>query len=148
MNSIETSWLLMIGGVALMALEIVAPGVYLLWFGLAALLAGAVDAVFGLGWQTALAAFCLFSIVTVAVGRWLTRTAFDSNDARPVVLNRRASALIGRMAPLHEAIVGGRGTVRIDDTIWRVQGPDAPAGAMVRLVAVEGVGFIVELAET
>ena len=147
MDSIETSWLLLIGGVALMALEIIAPGVYLLWFGLAALLAGAVNAAFGLGWQASLAAFCLFSIVTVIGGRWLTRTAFDSNDARPVVLNRRASALIGRIAPLHEAIVDGRGTVRIDDTIWRVHGPDAPVGTMVRLVAVEGVGFVVEPAE-
>lgn len=147
MNGIETSWLLMIGGVALMALEIVAPGVYLLWFGLAALLAGAVDAAFGLGWQAALAAFCLFSIATVAIGRWLTHTAFDRDDAQPVVLNRRASALIGRIAPLHEAIIGGRGAVRIDDTVWRVHGPDAPAGALVRLVAVEGVGFVVELAE-
>ncbi|MGV2981089.1 NfeD family protein [Camelimonas sp. ID_303_24] len=147
MDGIETSWLLMIGGVALMALEIVAPGVYLLWFGLAALLAGAVDAAFGLGWQAALAAFCLFSIATVAIGRWLTRSAFDRDDDRPVVLNRRASALIGRTAPLHDAIVDGRGTVRIDDTVWRVRGPDAPAGARVRLVAVEGVGFVVEPAE-
>ena len=33
------------------------------------------------------------------------------------------------------------------DTVWRVRGPDAPAGARVRLVAVEGVGFVVEPAE-
>lgn len=144
MNGIETSWLLLIGGLIMMALEIVAPGVYLLWFGLAALLAGALDAALGLGWQTALGAFCVFSILTVALGRWLTRSRFDREDAQPVVLNRRASALVGRVAPLHEAIINGRGAMRIDDTIWRVRGPDAPAGTPMRVLAVDGIGFTVE----
>lgn len=147
MAGIETSWLLLIGGLLLIALEVMAPGVYLLWFGLAALLAGGMDAAFGLGWQASLGLFCVFSIITVGLGRWLTRSTTERNDAAPVVLNSRAGALLGRVAPLHEAIVDGRGAVRIDDTIWRVQGSDAPAGARVRLTAIAGVGFEVQLAE-
>lgn len=146
MDGIATSWLLIIGGLLLMGLEVLAPGVYLLWFGLAALLAGGLAAGLDLGWQAALAAFCGFSIGAVGLGRWLTRTAFDRDDAQPVVLNRRASALIGRTALLHEAIVDGHGAIRIDDTVWRVVGPDAPVGTPVRLVAVDGIGFTVVLA--
>lgn len=148
MDGIQTSWLLLTGGLALMALEVLAPGVYLLWFGLAALLAGGVvaggqAAGFALGWQAALVIFCVFSFLAVGVGRWLTRAGKDREDAQPVVLNSRASALVGRITPLYQPIINGRGAVRIDDTLWSVTGLDAPAGAHVRLVAVEGNGFIV-----
>lgn len=143
MGGLQTSWVLLIGGLVLMGLEVLSPGVYLLWFGLAALLAGGLSAWLDLGWEVALMAFCGFSIVTVLVGRWLTRTAFERDDAQAVVLNRRASALLGRAAPLHEPIANGQGAVRIDDTVWRVYGADAPRGAVVRLTAVQGIGFAV-----
>ena len=35
-------------------------------------------------------------------------------------LNKRADALVGRVFTLEKPIVDGTGTVRIDDTIWRV----------------------------
>ena len=40
---------------------------------------------------------------------------------------RLAQALV----TLEEPIIDGAGTVRIDDTIWRVAGPDTPAGSRV-----------------
>ena len=40
---------------------------------------------------------------------------------------------------LDQAIVGGRGRVRIGDSSWIAEGPDLPAGTRVRVVAVEGV---------
>ena len=43
-------------------------------------------------------------------------------------LNRRADALVGRVFTLEKPIIDGAGTVRIDDTVWRVAGPDTPAG--------------------
>ena len=45
------------------------------------------------------------------------------------LLNRRGEQLIGRIATLTEPIKDGRGRVRIGDTMWRVSGPDLPAGA-------------------
>ena len=50
-------------------------------------------------------------------------------------LNRRGAQLIGRVLVLAEAIEGGRGKVRVGDTLWPVEGPDAPAGAEVRVTA-------------
>ena len=38
------------------------------------------------------------------------------------------------------------GTVRIDDTIWRVAGPDAPAGSRVRVVQADGASLTVAAA--
>ena len=63
-------------------------------------------------------------------------------------LNRRTDALVGREFTLEKPIVDGSGTVRIDDTIWRVAGPDAPAGSRVRVVQADGASLTVAAAES
>ena len=68
-----------------------------------------------------------------------TRKADDAN----AFLNRRAEALVGRVFTLEKPIVDGFGTVRIDDTIWRVAGPDVPAGSRVRVVQADGANLTV-----
>jgi membrane protein implicated in regulation of membrane protease activity len=40
----------------------------------------------------------------------------------------------------------GSGTVRVDDTIWRVSGPDCPAGSKVKVVRADGASLTVETA--
>ena len=49
---------------------------------------------------------------------------------------------------LTEAIVNGRGRLSIDDTVWRIEGPDLPAGTRVTVSAAEGSRLKVKLAET
>jgi membrane protein implicated in regulation of membrane protease activity len=73
--------------------------------------------------------------------------------ARPSVLttdepdlNRRPAQLVGRVVVVEEAIAHGRGKVRVDDTLWPVEGPDAPVGARVRVAAARGAVLVVELA--
>jgi inner membrane protein len=60
------------------------------------------------------------------------------------LLNRRAESYIGRTFTLENPIVDGIGRVRIDDTIWRVSGPDSPAGSQVRIVRAQGPNLFVE----
>ncbi|MBV8838763.1 MAG: NfeD family protein, partial [Alphaproteobacteria bacterium] len=45
---------------------------------------------------------------------------------------------------LEKPIVGGNGTVRIDDTIWRLAGPDAPGGSRVKVVRADAATLVVE----
>ena len=45
------SWIIL--GLVLMGLELVAPGAFLVWLGLAAVLTGLIDWAFGLSWQAA-----------------------------------------------------------------------------------------------
>ena len=61
-------------------------------------------------------------------------------------LNKRADALVGRVFTLEKPIIDGSGTVRIDDTIWRVAGPDAPAGSRVKIVRADGASLVVAVA--
>lgn len=59
-------------------------------------------------------------------------------------LNRRGAQLIGRVLIVEEAIEGGRGKVRIGDTLWPVEGPDLPVGAQVRVAGIRGTALVVE----
>ncbi len=61
-------------------------------------------------------------------------------------LNRRAEGYVGRIFTLDKPIVDGIGTVRIDDTVWRVSGPDCPAGSRVKIARAEGAELSVEAA--
>jgi membrane protein implicated in regulation of membrane protease activity len=55
-----------------------------------------------------------------------------------VGLNERGRRLVGTVVVLTEPIVDGKGSVRIDDTKWRVIGPSLPTGTRVRIVHAEG----------
>lgn len=135
-------WSWFVGGLFLLALEIAAPGAFFLWFGIAAILVGIIDLIFGLSWQVLVSLFLILAIVLLVFGR----RYFAARMAGPVGvrLNARGERLIGHEAVLDEPIVEGRGRIRVDDTTWRVSGADLPTGAHVRVVAVDGALLKVE----
>ena len=143
-------WSWMVLGAVLLALEIVSPGVYLLWLGIAAILTGTLSlqlwgAAFW-GWQVQVLAFLALSIVSVLVGRRLFPTTGTADTDQPL-LNQRDRQLVGRTATLAEPIAEGRGRIRLGDTLWRVTGPDLPAGTRVRVIASENGELKVEATE-
>src|SRR6185369_10691092 len=139
------TWNWLIFGFILMALEMLAPGVFLFWLGLAALLVGLVSFVFSPSWQTQLLMFAVFAIAAVPLWRRFALRSNAASQSNPF-LNKRTDALVGREFTLEKPLVDGSGTVRIDDTIWRVAGPDAPAGSRVRIVQADGASLTVAAA--
>jgi membrane protein implicated in regulation of membrane protease activity len=137
------TWNWLIFGFILMALELMAPGVFLFWFGLAALLVGLVSFAVHPSWQVQLLLFAAFALAAVPIWRRLASSGRVNSNP---FLNRRADALVGRVFTLEKPIVDGSGTVRIDDTIWRVAGPDAPAGSRVKVVQADGANLTVAAA--
>jgi membrane protein implicated in regulation of membrane protease activity len=136
------TWNWLIFGFVLMALELAAPGVFMFWLGLAALLVGLVSFVINPSWQSQLILFSVFAIAAVPLWRRFALKLGAASRSNPF-LNRRTDALVGREFTLEKPIVDGTGTVRIDDTIWRVAGPDAPAGSRVRVVRADGASLTV-----
>jgi membrane protein implicated in regulation of membrane protease activity len=63
-------------------------------------------------------------------------------------LNQRAAQLVGRVLVLAEAIEGGRGRVRVGDTLWQVEGPDLPRGTEVKVAAATATLLQVERVDT
>jgi hypothetical protein len=139
------TWNWLVFGIILMALELVAPGVFLFWLGLAALLVGLLSFVIHPSWQAQILMFAAFAAVAVPLWRRVARSNSAVSKSNPF-LNRRADALIGRVFTLEKPIIDGSGTVRIDDTVWRVAGPDTPAGSRVKIVQADGASLTVAAA--
>jgi len=136
------SWNWLIAGLVVMALELIAPGVFLLWLGLAALLVGVITMFADWIWQVQVIAFAAFSLAAVPLWRRVANQSSENPDS--VFLNRRSDALVGRTFTLDKPIMDGSGTVRVDDTVWRVSGPDSPAGSRVKVVRSDGASLTVE----
>ena len=133
------SWLVL--ALVLAGIEVVAPGTFFIWFGAAALVVGLLALAVALSWQVELVLFVVLSAVAVLVGRRFYGRASKEGDG---FANDRLGRQVGRFAVIDRAIEGGSGHIRLDDTVWRADGPDLPAGARVRITGHRDGRFLVE----
>lgn len=141
----DAHWVWIAVGIFLCAAEAVAPGLFFLWIGVAAIFTGVIVAFVPLSFTWSLLIFAIFCIMSVVLGRRFYGSG-DIDSDQPF-LNRRADSFVGREYVLGEPIKGGKGALNINDTTWRVRGPDMPAGVKVRVTGVEdAVILIVEQA--
>jgi membrane protein implicated in regulation of membrane protease activity len=131
------AWTWLIVGVALLALEIAAPGAFFLWFGLAAIVVGVLALLVAVPWQAQIILFVVLAALIVIVGRRYFASR-SGNETVTVGLNERGRRLVGTIVVLTEPIVDGKGRIRVGDTTWRVIGPNLPSGSRVRIVHAEG----------
>ena len=139
-------WHWWIFGFALLGAEMVLPtGFFLIWIGAAALLVGTLAWLIpALSWDVQLLLFGALSVASFFVWRRYRPAAFTSDQP---TLNRRGHSYVGRTFTLGAPIADGVGKLHVDDSQWRITGPDAAAGAKVRVVAADGNTLKVELAE-
>ncbi|MCU4178763.1 NfeD family protein [Bosea sp. BH3] len=137
------SWAIL--GLLLIGAEMLAPGIFLIWLGLAALLTGLVVGLSGIGWQAAMLVFAALAVACVIAGRLLTRHRGEEPDAA-TGLNDRGRQLVGKVFRLEATMTGGEGRIRVGDSSWRITGPELLAGSEVRVVRVEGATLVVEKA--
>lgn len=136
------TWNWLIAGLVLLGIELLAPGVFMLWLGIAAIAVGLISFGIDWSWQAQVIAFAVLSLAMVPLWRkFAVRPRAGADNA---FLNRRAEELVGREFTLDKPIVGGVGAVRIDDTVWRVTGPDCAAGSRVRIVRAQGASLMAE----
>ncbi len=136
-------WQWWVIGIVLGILEVFVSGTVLIWFGAAAIVVGLVLLVVpSLPWQ---AQFTLFSVLAVsslfAWRAYVRRHPDTEGDPR---LNRRGEQMVGRRLTLEAPIVNGFGQVNVDDSRWKVRGPDLPAGTRIHVVSVDGTVLVVE----
>jgi membrane protein implicated in regulation of membrane protease activity len=141
-------WSWWVAGLALLALELAMPGMFLVWFGAGALATGLLSLLFWghafWPWQAQFLAFAAFSVVAILLGRKLVRS--DAARSDEPLLNRRTESLVGRTAILEDAISEGRGRIKLDGTFWPVIGPDLTAGTRVKVVSANKNDLTVDLA--
>jgi len=142
-ESLDT-WNWFIAGGLLFVLELLAPGTFMMWFGIAALLVGTISLFVDWTWEAQFVAFAVFAVAAIPLWRRFALVV-GATDNR--YLNRRIEALVGRVFTLEKPIADGIGTIRVDDTVWRVRGPETPAGSRVKIVRADGAQLVVERVE-
>jgi membrane protein implicated in regulation of membrane protease activity len=138
-------WSWWVFGAILLLLELLLPGVFFMWLGIAALLVGVIDIFADLSWQVEVAIFALISVLSLI----FLRPHFKDRIGRSANpnLNQRMYDSVGKRYVLDQAIVNGSGKVRIDDTLWVVTGADRPRGEWIKVTGVDGLKLIVEAAD-
>lgn len=143
---VVTHWHWLALAVVLLILEVTVPAFFFLWMGIGAALVGIILYFFPeLSWKGQLLWFSGFSLLSIGAWHGLLRKRPTPTD-QPM-LNRRGSQYIGRVFNLDAPIENGIGKVRVDDTHWKVRGPEMPQGGKVRVTGVDGVILVVEAVE-
>ena len=132
----------MIAATILFVLELVAPGIFFIWFGVAAAVTGLIVFRYDITWQWQLIWFCGLSFASAFLAyKFLRQHPLETDQP---LLNDRAAQLIGQNFDLVDPIVNGRGSIHSGDTIWRVEGPELPKGARIKVVGADGTLLQVE----
>jgi len=126
----------------LLILELILPSFFFLWLGIAAAATGFVLLVLpSMPMEVQLVIFSVASVIAVLAWRKYRETRPVESDQPN--LNRRGQQYVGRVFTLDRPIENGVGKVEVDDSTWRVKGPDLPAGTHVKVTGVDGVVFVV-----
>jgi membrane protein implicated in regulation of membrane protease activity len=126
----------------LAAAETLLPGAVAIWFAAAAAVVGALLLVAPVPWPLQVVLFGILG----ALAAWLWRRYDRSGQESPALpyLNQRSSQYIGQVCVLSEPIAQGYGKARVGDGVWKVRGPDLPAGSHVKVIAADGAVLVVE----
>jgi len=137
-------WWILAG--VLLILELTSPVFVFLWLGFSAAAVGFLLLVFpSIPVEVQLVLFGVLSVVAVLA--WRQYREIHPPQSDHPLLNQRGQQYTGRIFTLEEAIVNGVGKVEVDDSSWRVKGPDLPTGSRVKVIGVDGVIFIVTSAD-
>ena len=141
-DNLEPGWLWMIGGILLLIAEVIAPGFFLVFIGVAALATGAFTLLFDMPLAFQLILFTIYALVAVMIGRKVySNQAVDSTDP---LLNDRAARLLGKSVTVIEAVDEHSGRVRVGDSEWSARGGPGRPGERVRITGVDGNCLLVE----
>jgi inner membrane protein len=129
----------------LLILEMLTPGFFFMWLAVSGFITGLLVWLFPvLSVNMQVLLFSVFSVLAITAWRFYGKQLSLETD-QPL-LNKRGAQYIGRMFNLHEPIVNGQGKIKVDDTIWKVQGEDCDIHTKVKVTGIRGTVFDVERA--
>ena len=134
-----SDWIIWVAaGLVLLIAEVLMPGVFLMWLGLAACGAGLLVLAFHFGFEGQVVAFGVLAAVSLAVGLRLRKPKQIVHTEREGLVGRPATALVFQ---------GRDGRVRLGDSDWSARvpagTPTPDPGARLRVADVHGTILIV-----
>lgn len=137
-------WYWWVFAVGFLAIEIIATGFFFLWLAVSAFVVGSVLLLApGTSSEIQLFLFSVLAVLSVLI--WRRYVSAKSQTSDHPLLNQRGAQYIGRTFNLVSPIENGQGKIKVDDSLWKVQGEDCPLGTKVKVVAVKGTSFEVEI---
>ena len=126
--------------------EMFAPGAFMLWLGIAAVVVGVVMAIFpGMGWELQYTLFAVISVSSIIA--WKKMQTKHPVETDQPTLNMRGHHYVNRVFTLEHPVVNGLGKIKVDDSTWKIEGEDCAAGTKVKVVGVDGVILKIEHVE-
>ena len=142
LGDLDAHWVWLMLGLLLAALEMLVPGVYLIWLAAAALITGTLTFAFDLSLPLQVVDFVFLSLIAAfSAKRFLGERPIESSDP---LMNRRGARMVGETALVVTAIKHGSGRVKVGDSEWIARGADVPAGQRVRITGTDGSSLLVE----
>ena len=147
MGGVEPHWIWLTLGLVLAGLEVIVPGVYLIWLAVAAIVTGLLvigtDQLGGtMGLAGQVVSFVFMALIfAYSARRWLRDSPIVSSDP---LMNNRTGRVVGQTVLVTQAIAHGDGRVKLGDSEWLARGPDTAAGEWVRVTGAEGSVLLVE----
>ncbi|PVX39813.1 hypothetical protein C8D76_10414 [Pasteurella langaaensis DSM 22999] len=130
-------WLML--GFGLLIAEIIVPGIFLLWWGLSALVVAGLMALFpALSFSTLSFIFAILAIFLSLIW-WKYQRNRDYLDDQKTALNQRDHAMIGAKGIVEEVSANGIGRGRFGDTTWRIKGERLQIGDTIQVQSVQGI---------
>ncbi len=127
-------------GLALLVAEVLAPGVFLMWLGLAAIGTGLVELATAIAFGAQTIVYTVFAVAGIAVALRLRKAKVQTT------VNTAETGLVGRTAHAL-AFEGSEGRVRLGDSDWPARMASATAepasGERLEVTAVDGMTLVV-----
>ncbi|MCQ8104479.1 NfeD family protein [Methylomonas sp. SURF-2] len=137
-------WYWWVVAVGFLAVELLAPGFFFLWLAVSAFVVGSILLMIpSAPFEVQLLLFSLMAVASIMV--WRRYVSAKSQESDQPLLNRRGAQYIGRVFNVVTAIENGQGKIKVGDSLWQAQGEDCPVGTKVKVVAVKGTVFEVEV---
>jgi membrane protein implicated in regulation of membrane protease activity len=141
-GGIEAHWVWLTLGLLLAGLEMLVPGVYLIWLAVAAIVTGVLTLALDVSVPVQIVDFVFLSlIIAFSAKRFLGERPIESSDP---LMNRRGARLVGETALVVQAIEHGSGRVKLGDSEWIAHGPNVAVGERVRVSGSDGAILLVE----
>lgn len=139
------AWLIV--GFILLILETLAAGVFIMWWGISALIVAGIVALMPylpLSWQAAI--FAVIAIVFSLIW-WKFQRNKDAEEDKISSLNSREHAMLGAKGVIVDILENGTVRGKFGDTTWRVNGTRLKVGDSVEVIKVDGITLTVKQIE-
>ena len=136
----SASWIIL--GLILLVGEIIIPGVFLLWFGLAALILAGLCALFAIPLTLSWIIYGILAIILSYLW-WKYQTKRDKTDTENINLNQRAQRLVGQVGRVTQ-FDHGFGRARFGDSTWKIQGENLVENDQVIVISTQGITLTVK----